>query len=71
MSTPTTIDGVQLVDGMTVFERDAQGNTWRARVEITITATNRPWLALGDVSDDIDPTKCYSSREAAEKAGAE
>ena len=66
-----TKDGKRICNGMTVFERDAMGNVWRARVEISITATNRPWIVCGPVTDDLDPTECWGTKEAAESAGQE
>jgi len=62
---PTLLDGVRLVNGQTVYQRDSRGNVWRAQVNISITASNRPWLMMGDVDDTINPTECYSTREAA------
>ncbi len=50
---PKTVDGVPLVHGMRVWELDPWGN-YRS-LEVTLVCYS-------------DPTKCFSTREAAEAA---
>ena len=59
---PTTVDGKPIVHEMTVYEPPIG---MRAQVRYRPTATNVPWLCIGEVRDDIDPTECFSSKEAA------
>jgi hypothetical protein len=68
---PKTKDGVIISHGMKIYERDAFGNICPARVDWPLTATNKAWVLCGPASEDIDPTKCYSTRDAAEAAGGE
>lgn len=65
-----TKDGVVIYNGMTVYPRSL-GYVWSATVCVRATNCGTPSLGLaGPLPDDnIDPTQCYSTYEAADDAG--
>lgn len=67
-----TIDGVVIRNGMKVYPSSA-GYIWPATVRVQATNRTTPPLGLAGPlpRDDIDPTQCYSTLEAAEAAGKE
>ena len=62
-----TVDGAPLTHGMIVRELDGCGEIFPALVSVSVSASNERWALIGG-SDDIDPTKCYSTTAAAEAA---